>query len=102
MPKCAKCTDLLPPNFCTPTGIAEDFICVFCQNEITEITTNKKSGGVKKYTKKQCKKDYKKLLNYMKDKTEKMGDIKEQAKSMSDAGLILPGTEEFNKILKGT
>jgi hypothetical protein len=102
MPKCAKCTDLLPPNFCMPTGIEDDFICVFCQNEITEITTDQKGGTKDTYTKKQCKKDYKKLLNYMKEKASQMADIKDQAKGMSEAGLILPGTEEFNKILKGT
>jgi hypothetical protein len=102
MPKCDKCTDLLPPNFCTPTGIEDDFLCVFCRNEITEITTNQKDGSTQKYTKKQCVKDYQKLLNYMKEKTENMADIKDQAKGISDAGLILPGTEEFNKVLKGT
>ena len=100
MPKCANCTDILPPNFCTQQENPEDFLCVFCINEIKEITVTKENKA-EKYTKQQCIKDYHKLLNYMKETTDQLSDAKSQAKSLSDTGLILPGSEEFNKILKG-
>jgi len=100
MPKCAKCADMLPPNFCTPIVNTEDYMCLFCDQEISEITL-KKDTGIEKYTKKQCLKDYQEFMNYMKDQTKKMSDIKDKAKTMSESGLILPGSKEFDAIIKG-
>ena len=98
MPKCAKCYEMLPPNFCAPLS-AEDVQCLFCENELTEITINK-GNTVEKYTKKDCIEDYKKLMNFMKDKTEKLKEAKAAADFSKGSGLILPGSPEFDSVLK--
>ena len=101
MPKCAKCYEILPPNFCAPIGKPEDEAvqCLFCENELDVITVTKKTG-VETYTKKECIKDYQKLLNYMKEKTEKLKEAKAAA-DFSKGGIILPGSQEFDETLKG-
>jgi hypothetical protein len=99
MPKCAKCYEMLPPNFCAPIS-AEDVQCLFCENEITEITINRPGGKVETYTKEECKNDYLKLMNMMKEKTEKLKEAKAAA-DFSKSDLILPGSQEFEDTLKG-
>ena len=72
MPKCVRCSDVLPPQLMVPvrtdpTGQATQ--CIFCEREIKEVTLEKE-GKVEKYSKEQAKKDYVMFLKQLKEKSE--------------------------------
>ena len=69
MPKCQKCYEVFPPQFCVPIETAQNpeiQQCVFCDREVNEIQLK---GGTGKYTKKQCVKEYKVFLRQLKEKS---------------------------------
>jgi len=66
MGKCDKCWDILPPDFFCERD-DDGMECVFCRVGKNYITLPAKVGG-KKYTKEECKKDYIKFLNMLKEK----------------------------------
>ncbi len=98
MPKCQKCFEMLPPNFCSPIDPNDPDIveCVFCKRNVKALTVTK-SDKITKYTKAECKQDYIKFLNYMKEKAEKL----EGARDLASGNIILPGDPGFGKALKG-
>lgn len=68
MPKCQKCFEVFPPQFCVPIERAQnpdDQQCTFCARGKNEIQLK---GNTGKYTKKQCVKDYKIFLRQLKEK----------------------------------
>ena len=73
MPKCVRCTDILPPQLMVPVVTAQDpdvTQCIFCEQGIKEVTIEKEGQQVEKYSKEQAKKDYVLFLNQLKEKTE--------------------------------
>ena len=70
MPKCVRCSDVLPPQLMVPVVTAKDpdvQQCVFCEKGIKEVTVESKEK-VEKYTKEQAKKDYVRFLKMLKEK----------------------------------
>ena len=65
MPLCYKCKDFFPPELCfnlEPTGADKE--CIFCHVGQNYITLSDDSGEVtRKYTRKECIRDYKKLCD---------------------------------------
>lgn len=85
MPKCVRCSDVLPPQLMVPvvTAVEDDVTqCIFCERGIKEVTIDKEGGKVEKYTKEQAKKDYVMFLNQLKEK--------------SDVAKILTGAKKGN------
>lgn len=71
MPKCVKCSDVLPPQLMVPVTAKDPDVqqCIFCEKGIKEVVVeNKDSEMVEKYTKEQAKKDYVKFLKMLKEK----------------------------------
>ena len=69
MPKCAKCFDLFPPQFCVDIEGTEDQMCLFCNDDINSIKYDE-DGIIKNYTKEDCSRDYKKFLKMVKEHNE--------------------------------
>lgn len=73
MPKCVRCSDILPPQLMVPvvTAVEDDVTqCIFCERGIKEVTMESGPGKVEKYTKEQAKKDYVMFLNQLKEKSD--------------------------------
>jgi wyosine [tRNA(Phe)-imidazoG37] synthetase (radical SAM superfamily) len=98
MPKCQKCLEMLPPNFCSPIDAQDPEIveCVFCKRDVKALTVTK-DDKVEIYTKEECKQDYVRFLNYMKEKAEKL----DAARELASGNIILPGDPKFEETLKG-
>ena len=66
MPRCEVCYKFLPPNFMIDIKGAKDAKkCLFCEQGKNEIEY-KEVLTVKTYTKKECIREYNKLLNKLK------------------------------------
>lgn len=71
MPKCVRCSDVLPPQLMVPVVTAKDpdvQQCLFCERGIKEVVVEGEDNRVEKYTKEQAKKDYVKFLKMLKEK----------------------------------
>ncbi len=88
MPQCKKCEKYLPPQFLvqmlTMPDDQEALQCIYCDQNINEITI-KKDTGIVKYTKKQCIKDYEIFIKKLKE-NKKISDI---LANESSQGLII-------------
>ena len=79
MPKCAKCGEVLPPQFITEmdTVKLEVSQCIFCKFDTDTINMPPDDTGLQKtYTKQQAREEYKYLLNKLKDKLRTREDLK--------------------------
>jgi hypothetical protein len=68
MPKCQKCYDVFPPQFTELIDGIEHHMCIFCKDSVDSIMYEDDNGERKKYTKKDCSRDYKKFLRMVKEK----------------------------------
>lgn len=73
MPKCAKCSDIFPPDYMFDIN-EKDKECVFCKLGKTFVTITQDDGGDVKVTKKECSKKYKESLNKL-AKSPKVAEI---------------------------
>lgn len=87
MPTCVKCTKILPPQFMI--DIDQDAQeCIFCNNEIDEVTiVEDATGREEKYSKEDVIKDYVVLLKKMKEIYEKGGI--ESVKDIGNEDIII-------------
>lgn len=79
MPKCVKCSDMLPPQFLTVLeGVkVEVNECLFCKMDTTTITLPPDEMGMQKtYTKEEAKREYQALLSELKHKLKTREDLK--------------------------
>lgn len=79
MPKCAKCGDILPPQFLTEMeGVKVDASwCLFCKFDTEHITMPPDNEGRQaKYTKDEAKIEYQVLLRKLKNKLKTREDLK--------------------------
>lgn len=79
MPKCVKCSEILPPQFLTEIeGVAVDASqCIFCKFDTKTITMPPDETGKQQiYTKEEAKKEYQVLLNKLKEKIKTKEDLK--------------------------
>lgn len=68
MPKCQKCYGMFPPQFTVLIEDTEDHQCIFCKDNVKFIKYETDDGVRKKYTKKECIRDYEKFLRMVKEK----------------------------------
>lgn len=74
MPKCVTCGGFFPPNLSIlKNEDLNEHVCIFCERGIKEVTLNIK-GYNEVYTKEDCEKDYRIMLNKLKD-TESIAKI---------------------------
>ena len=79
MPKCAKCGEVLPPQFITEIeGVSvKASQCIFCKLDTNTINLPPdETGKHKTYTKNEAKAEYQRLLNELKDKLKTREDLK--------------------------
>lgn len=79
MPKCVKCSHVLPPQFMAKIEEVEVDVtqCIFCKLEKDTITfPPDENGEAKTYTKTEAINEYKYLLNKLKDKLRTREDLK--------------------------
>ena len=69
MGKCVKCYSVYPPQYMRIIeGVEEEvFQCVYCQHGKDYVMVTLEDGKEIKYTKEQCKKEYKMLLKQLKE-----------------------------------
>lgn len=79
MPQCKRCEKYFPPQFLvqmlTMPDDPEALQCIYCSENITEITLDKG----RKYTKEQCIKDYEIFLKKLKEK-KNIADVLQKGK----------------------
>jgi len=80
MPKCIKCYKMLPPQFMDDLIIEVALDeppkqCVFCRDNITEISLTTANGSIEKYTKVDAEKEYHMFLNMLKERVEQAKEL---------------------------
>ena len=79
MPKCAKCGEVLPPQFITEIegAVVAASQCIFCKLDTNTINLPPDDTGRQKtYTKDEARKEYQILLRKLKDKLKTREDLK--------------------------